>query len=363
MRTPDKHFVITVLLLSFFLSGCFAELSTIKGYGTEDSAVKNEASGGKEVSFEEFDLASANKPLEMKFRTNDKLRVSVWGYPELTHNASILSDGNIILPLVGEIKAVNRTAREIREDIKSRMINRVNSREPVRLDYGDELTMMLWNHPEISVTPDLVVTSAVQQDGAVTFPLVGQVKASGKTLDQITRHVRKKLYAFLPDPIVTIRPEKLNRFTVPNPQVFVLPLETHQEQVAILGDVNKPGIIPIKGKLRLMTALALANYTNTAALNHIVVIRNPEGDKPLYRQIRIKDYLDKSNLSQNIYLADNDIVFVPKNAIGKVGEFIQKVFSNTMPVFQWWIWLQQAKDIEDINDAVIRNSEIIHSLP
>jgi polysaccharide export outer membrane protein len=58
---------------------------------------------------------------------SDVLRVSVWKNPDLSGDATIRPDGTITLPLVGELRAADRTAVQVRDEIAQRLATYLKS--------------------------------------------------------------------------------------------------------------------------------------------------------------------------------------------------------------------------------------------
>ncbi|MFZ3193231.1 MAG: polysaccharide biosynthesis/export family protein [Moraxellaceae bacterium] len=77
-----------------------------------------------------------------------------------------------------------------------------------QLHAGDVLHINLWAHPEI--TPPSTGLSnnigfAIDQAGNITFPLVGTVRAQGKSLDQFSQDLRRRLATYLRNPDVQVK--------------------------------------------------------------------------------------------------------------------------------------------------------------
>jgi polysaccharide export outer membrane protein len=64
--------------------------------------------------------ATSNRPwTEQEYRlgAGDKLRIEVYGHPQLSQGVQIRPDGKITLPLVGDIMATGRTSIELRDAV------------------------------------------------------------------------------------------------------------------------------------------------------------------------------------------------------------------------------------------------------
>jgi protein involved in polysaccharide export with SLBB domain len=99
----------------------------------------------------------------------------------------------------------------------------------------------------------------VPGEGNIAFPLIGGVRASGLTVDQLQKEIETKLRAgYLKDPRVSI--EVLN-----------------YRPFYILGEVMKPGEYPYTNGLTVLNAVATANGFTYRADTRKVYIRRANG--------------------------------------------------------------------------------------
>lgn len=131
----------------------------------------------------------------------------------------------------------------------------------------------------------------VDANGDIQMPLVGLVAAAGKTPNQLAGAIA----------------DRLTRY-VKEPQVSVNLVETLSQVVTVDGQVMKPGLYPVIGKMTLMRTVATAGGLGEfAKLNDVVVFRTVDGKRyaALYNlgAIRAGAYSDPE-----IYA--NDIVVV-----------------------------------------------------
>lgn len=152
---------------------------------------------------------------------------------------------------------------------------------------GDVLEISVWKDPEL--TKQVIV----EPDGYLSFPLVGQIKAGGKTLVDVQQEIVKRLEEYIPSPTVAVIPFKIESY-----------------KVYVIGKVNEPGVFMLPEPINVMQALSLAGGTNPFAnLGKISILRQgPDG------QSRIRfDYGDVAkgkHLEQNIMLQSGDVVVV-----------------------------------------------------
>ena len=135
---------------------------------------------------------------------------------------------------------------------------------PPVVDYligpGDVLDISVWK--ELALTK--LVT--VLPDGKISFPLVGPVTAGGKTLDQFSKELEKKLSRFVPD---------LN--------LSVLVHEVNSMLVYIIGRVNNPGRFVLNSNIDVMQALAMAGgLTPFAEQGNVKIFRETPGGKKIF---------------------------------------------------------------------------------
>lgn len=132
----------------------------------------------------------------------------------------------------------------------------------------------------------------IDKDGEIDFPVIGKVKISGLSAEEVRVLLRKKLEDYLKDPIINIR---LQNFTV-----------------TILGEVKRPGTYPVNGeRITILEALGLAGDLGVKGVReNVMVIRDFDGTK-VYTRI---DLTKKEAMSSPVYyLTQNDVVYVEPN--------------------------------------------------
>jgi polysaccharide biosynthesis/export protein len=129
-----------------------------------------------------------------------------------------------------------------------------NDEGPYRLDSGDQVRILIYNEQTLSTV------YAVGDNGTISFPMIGEVKARGLSVEEL----RKAVYAALSNGVFV------------NPGVSV---EVSQYRpFYVVGEVSKPGQYPYVAGLNVLTAVALAGgFTVRADENHMTVVRTLEG--------------------------------------------------------------------------------------
>lgn len=161
--------------------------------------------------------------------------------------------------------------------------------EPYRIQPGDVLVVAVWKEQ------DLMSEVLVRPDGGMSFPLVGDMRASGRTIDELRTIVDERLSKFIPDPSVTIAVKQIGG-----------------NRIYVLGKVNRPGEFAFSQPIDVMQALSLAGgATSFAALDDIQILRRDAGGKQTARRFRYSEVERGRGLEQNILLKSGDTVVVP----------------------------------------------------
>lgn len=145
--------------------------------------------------------------------------------------------------------------------------------------------------------PDLTTDARVSESGSITFPLVGAVAVGGLTQQAAEQKIARLLTE--------------GGFVV-QPQVNMLVMQVRGSQVAVLGQVNRPGRYPLEtNNTRLIDMLALAGGVSAIGADAVVVAGVREG-KPFRREVDIAAMYLNGNLGDDILLAGGDSIYVQR---------------------------------------------------
>jgi len=171
----------------------------------------------------------------------------------------------------------------------------VNNEKNYRLGAGDEITIEVWGYPELSGR------HLLGPDGRITLPLVGSVRLKDLSRERAAKAITAKLSSFYMDLAVVVRVENYS-----------------SNRVLVLGRVAKPGEIYFgMTHPTLLEALSKAGGFDDASglqgeaqslpFTHCAVFRGR--DKIMW--IELEPLLTGKDLSLNLSLQRNDIVYVP----------------------------------------------------
>ena len=154
---------------------------------------------------------------------------------------------------------------------------------------GDVLSVSVWKEE------DLNQEVIVRPDGYISFPLVGEAKAAGSSIEALRKLITQRITKYIPDPVVTVSIRQLSG-----------------NKVYVIGKVNKPGEFVVLRNVDVMQALSMAGGTSTyAALNKIKILRRESSGRLKAISFEYGDVEKGNNLEQNIVLKAGDVVVVP----------------------------------------------------
>ncbi|HLF97402.1 MAG TPA: polysaccharide biosynthesis/export family protein [Methylococcaceae bacterium] len=156
-----------------------------------------------------------------------------------------------------------------------------------RVGAGDLLEVSVWR--EESLNKQVLV----RPDGGITFPLIGDLTAGGRTVAEVKADVATRLAEFISDPEVNVAVINVNH------------------KIYVLGRVNKPGEFVTPNRVDVMQALAMAGgLTPFADDDNIKIIRRGEGDEVSF-PFDYDEVASGDSLEQNILLQRGDVIVVP----------------------------------------------------
>ncbi len=171
-----------------------------------------------------------------------------------------------------------------------------------RIANGDVLKIAVWKVEELQGN------IIVRPDGKISFPLVGDLKAAGRTIAELSEDITQKLKVY-----------------IKNPQVSVMVQAFGGRKVITMGEISSPGIIRFTEPIRIMEALALSgSYLESACLSNVLVIR---GDLRNHTKVIVVDVtrILKGHFEENIYMDSNDIIYLPRSIIGNIAYLIRQI--------------------------------------
>lgn len=127
--------------------------------------------------------------------------------------------------------------------------------QPYRLDSGDRMRITVFEQA------GLTNTYTVDQAGYISFPLIGQVPARGRTLPELEKAIAQKLQqGYLRDPDVTIEVDRYR-------------------SVFVMGEVGQPGQYSYVAGMTVQNAVAIAGgFSPRANQRDVDITRKINGE-------------------------------------------------------------------------------------
>jgi polysaccharide export outer membrane protein len=170
---------------------------------------------------------------------------------------------------------------------------------------------------QFEFTPEFNQTVTVQPDGYVALRDAGDVYATGVSVPELTEKIRAAYGKVLS-----------------NPRISILLKDFERPYFVADGQVGHPGKYDLRGDTTVIQAVAIAGgFTNSAKHSQVVLYRRVNDDWVEAKLLNIKEMENSHNLSEDLHLRPGDMVFVPKNKISKIQQFLPSYGVNMLPPF------------------------------
>jgi polysaccharide export outer membrane protein len=163
---------------------------------------------------------------------------------------------------------------------------------------GDTLQISVWGSPQLSAS------LIVRPDGKITLPAVGDVVASGFTPEKLSKNLSEKLESVEKKPIVTVTVTGIT-----NNKVYVFGGGVEQT----VQGATYSGVYFLPGRTTLLKFLCRLGNLRSADLKRTYIVRND-----VRLDVNIYDLFVKGDLSKDILLKAEDIIYMPDNELNKI---------------------------------------------
>lgn len=153
---------------------------------------------------------------------------------------------------------------------------------------GDVLGISIWK--DDALTKEVVVLP----DGLISFPLLGLVRAAGKTVAQLRSELEEKISRYVTDPVLNVEVKQVNSMIV-----------------YVIGRVNSPGRFNLNTNVSALQALATAGGLNPFAKRDKIKILRQESGKTRIYPFNYDEIAEGRRLEENIELKRGDVIVVP----------------------------------------------------
>lgn len=160
-----------------------------------------------------------------------------------------------------------------------------------RIKPNDRVAVTVYKYPELTPTSMSEKGILVDASGYISLPLIHRVRIAGMTQSTAARMLEHRYAKYLKDP-------SLN-------------LEVLNKRAYILGEVKKPGPVPIdREKTTVFEALAAGEgLTDDAQRDNILILTHDAAGNLELRRIDLSKY--SSIGTSNLAIKPNDVVYIP----------------------------------------------------
>ncbi|MDZ4363655.1 polysaccharide biosynthesis/export family protein [Brevundimonas sp.] len=168
----------------------------------------------------------------------------------------------------------------------------VTEGDDYRIGGTDLLSVSVFQVPDLSFA-----ALRVDASGNIQMPLIGAVRAAGRTPNELSEDIRARL---------------ADRY-LRNPQVTVTVTEAASQKVTVDGDVAAPGVFEMRGRTTLVQAIAMAKGpTPTADLNSVAIFRTQGGQ----RMVAVFDLAAiRNGTAEDPVILGDDVIVVDRSRV------------------------------------------------
>ena len=289
-----------------------------------------------------------------------------------------------------------------RQQIESSLSHGVSAYE---LGVGDEVDLLFHIDRRVTAKPYTIVpgdklsvdilgdtansgTVQVLPDGRVFLPLIGAVRAAGRTAEALGRELQERYSKVLTGPQVTVNvttshsllddflaalgssakgrvlsekvlPDGTMALPLLSPvrargrtmtqltdaidsayaakglavSVSIIPRSLQANAALVIGEVGKPGRIELQQPTTVAMAVAQAGGVSTAgAMDAVRVFYIAADGTPRIRSINLNEVLNGFKLEDDMIVPRNSIIYVPPTELAKTGRFMSSVMRDILRV-------------------------------
>jgi polysaccharide export outer membrane protein len=158
---------------------------------------------------------------------------------------------------------------------------------------GDGLQVFVWGHD------DLTTSVSVRPDGNISTPLVEDMRAAGRTPTELARAIEEVLAEYVRSPTVTVIVQQF--------------VGEFGQQIRVVGEATEPKSLNYRAGMTLLDVMIeVGGLSEFASGNRAKIVRRQD-DEEVVINVRIKDLLNKGDMSQNQRMLPGDVLIIPES--------------------------------------------------
>ena len=277
-----------------------------------------------------FDVNPVPTRREYFISVGDQLRVEFVDDPEHSRTITVRPDGQISLPAIGSVMAAGQTADGLTKQVQqrySRVLNQNSLSQNVGVVIQPQLTVdVVKSHSSLDrflamiggPPNNMSLTAIVLPDGTLSLPQLPPVHAVGYPLEKLQHDIDTAYSALGLDVTVSLVPRMLRTGST-----------------AVIGEVPRPGRIPLDRPHTVLTAVAQAGgVLPTGSMQSVRIVYVGADDKPRVRVVNLKEVINDLKVEDDMIIPDNSVIYVPPTELTKANRISKAITS--MLAFQGW---------------------------
>lgn len=250
----------------------------------------------------------------------DVVRVDLYGFPELARErVTILPDGSISLPLIGNVHIEKATTEEANQLITDAYVSK-GLKDPVvvvSVVEGQQRLRHLLDARRVDAEGD-GMQIPIYEGMPISLPLIGSIN-----VDRPLKDIQQEIN------------QKYNQEFGSQLNVVVNIRQRENPTITVLGEVKTPGKVPMTRPLTPIEAIAAAGgYTETADLERVAVIRLAQDQQPYQRWLfNLEDDMNNPDSPHHRFtLGKGDVVLVIKTDVADMNLWVAQYLRNNLPI-------------------------------
>jgi polysaccharide export outer membrane protein len=250
-----------------------------------------------------------------RIAVGDMMRVEFAYHEGMNRELTVRPDGNITIPRKGQVEVIGLTATEVQQKLTDLLSTEF--RDPL-------ITVTLTQYNRAIDYLKKAITTAprgqsklttLRPDGWVSFPVIEDIKAAGKTIPELRQEVQEEYSKLIDHMTVT------------------LILKVMKANLTyISGEVRNPNLYLMQGPTTVLQLVSMAGgMLPGAERRQILVISRDEEKRPWARLVDLEAEIGEGNVSRDIVLSQYDVVFVPKSSIARRNQWVDLYINNLIP--------------------------------
>ena len=158
---------------------------------------------------------------------------------------------------------------------------------------GDVLKITVYGHDDLSTV------ERVSGEGLIRFPLLGEVSVKGLSISEVSERIARGLS---------------DGFIV-SPQVRVFVEEFRSQKVIIMGEIAKPGLYELKGRISFLELVSMAGGLAEDAGDTATIKRKISKGSEQIISLDLKKLIEEGNTALDVEITDGDSIYIAKSGM------------------------------------------------